>query len=65
MPNASIAALRWGKGLKVIAIGWLALLFSAWLHAEIALGFAYGAVGSGVLWTLGSFLESVACEAGT
>lgn len=62
IPNASAAALRWGIGVKIIAIGWLALLFSAWLHGEITVGFPYGAMASGVFWTLGSFLESVACE---
>ncbi len=56
--NASAVALRWGKGVKLIAVGWLALLFSAWLHGEITVGFAYGAVVSGILWTVGSFLES-------
>lgn len=58
--NASADALRWGKGVKIIAIGWLALLFSAWLHGEITTGFAYGAIASGVYWTVGSFLESAA-----
>ena len=60
--DVSTAALRWGKGVKLIAIGWLALLFSAWLHGEITTGFAYGSIASGVLWTLGSFLESAACK---
>lgn len=60
--KASAAALRWSRGVKTIAIGWLALLFSAWLHGEITVGFVYGSVGSGVLWTIGSLLESAACE---
>ncbi len=58
--NQSAAALRWGKGVKLIAIGWVGLLFSAWLHGEISAGFAYGSVVSGILWTVGSFLESAA-----
>lgn len=58
--NVSADALRWSKGVKIIAIGWLALLFSAWLHGEITAGFAYGAIASGVYWTVGSFLESTA-----
>jgi hypothetical protein len=58
--NASAAALRWGKGVKTVAVGWMAVLFSAWLQGEITLGFLYGAVASGVLWTVGSFLESSA-----
>jgi hypothetical protein len=60
--DASAAALRWSKGVKIIAIGWLALLFSAWLHGEITVGFPYGAMVGGVFWTVGSFLESAAGE---
>ena len=56
--NASAYAVRWGIGIKIIAVGWLALLFSAWLHGEITTGFAYGAIASGVYWTVGSFLEN-------
>ena len=56
--NVSANALRWSKGVKIIAIGWLALLFSAWLHGEITTGFAYGAIASAVFWTAGSFLET-------
>ncbi len=55
--NASAYAVRWGKGVKIIAVGWLVLLFSAWLHGEITTGFAYGAITSGVYWTVGAFLE--------
>ncbi len=58
--NGSADALRWSKGVKIIAIGWLGLLFSAWLHGEITAGFAFGAIASGVYWTVGSFLESAA-----
>lgn len=54
----SEAALRWGMGVKAIAVAWLGLLFSAWLHGEIAAGLIYGSVASGVLWTMGSFLQS-------
>jgi len=57
----SAIAVRWGKGVKTVAIGWLALLFSAWLHGEITVGLIYGAVASGVLWTVGSFLQSASC----
>jgi len=55
--NASADVPRWGKGVKIIAVGWQALLFSAWLHGEITTGFAYGAIASGIYWTIGSFLE--------
>ena len=55
--NVSTDASRWGKGVKIFAIGWMLLLFSAWLHGEITTGFAYGAIASGVYWTVGSFLE--------
>jgi len=58
--NASADALRWGKGIKMIAVAWLALLFSAWLHGEITTGFVYGSIACGVYWTVGSFLEN--CE---
>ncbi len=57
--NVSTDALRWGIAVKIVAIGWLALLFSAWLHGEITTGFAYGAIAGGVYWTAGSFLESI------
>jgi hypothetical protein len=60
--NASVVALRWSRGVKTIAIGWLALLFSAWLHGEISVGLVYGSAASGVLWTVGSILEWAACE---
>ncbi len=58
MQNSSFAPRRWGRGLKIVAIGWITLLFSAWLHGEITAGLVWGAVASGVFWTVGSFLES-------
>jgi hypothetical protein len=58
--NASVDARRWGKGVKLIALGWLVLFFSAWLHGEITTGFAFASMASGVYWTIGSFLESAA-----
>jgi len=59
------APLRWGIGVKAIAVAWLALLFSAWLHGEIAAGFIYGSAASGVLWTVGSFLASASGKRGS
>jgi hypothetical protein len=56
--NVSTDALRWGTGVKIVAIGWLAPLFSAWLQGEITTEVAYGAIATGAYWSVGSFLES-------
>ena len=58
--EVAAATSRWGKGIKLVAVGSFALLFHAWLKGEIGSGFLFAAILTAVYWTVGSFLEASA-----